>query len=137
MKIAISSTGKDLDAPVDPRFGRCQYFVLVDPETMEFEVIDNQGLAAMGGAGVQAAQSVAQKGVRALITGNLGPNAASALTAAGIRVCLVSGGTVRQVTEDFKAGNLKESSGPTVPSHFGMGGRPGSGGGQAMGGGGR
>jgi predicted Fe-Mo cluster-binding NifX family protein len=135
MKIAVSSTGKDLDAQMDPRFGRCQYFVLVDPETMEFEMIDNQGLAAMGGAGIQAAQSVAQKGVTALITGNLGPNAASALSAAGIRVCLVSGGTVRQVTEDFKAGRLKEVSGPTVSSHFGMGGRPGPGGEQGMGGG--
>jgi predicted Fe-Mo cluster-binding NifX family protein len=135
MKIAISSMGKDLDAQMDPRFGRCQYFALVDPETMEFELIDNPVLAAMGGAGVQAAQSVAQKGVIALITGNLGPNAASALSAAGIRVCLVSGGTVRQVTEDFKAGRLKEVSGPTVPSHFGMGGKQGPGGGRGMGGG--
>jgi predicted Fe-Mo cluster-binding NifX family protein len=122
MKIAISSTGKDLDAPVDLRFGRCQYFALVDPETMGFELIDNQGLAAMGGAGVQAAQSVAEKGVSVLITGNVGPNAASALSAAGIRVCLVPGGTVRQVTEDFKAGKLREVSGATVPPHFGMGG---------------
>jgi predicted Fe-Mo cluster-binding NifX family protein len=135
MKIAISSTGRDLDAQVDPRFGRCQYFVLVDPETMEFEMIDNPGMGAMGGAGVQAAQSVARKGVSALITGNLGPNAASALSAAGIRVCLVTGGTVRQVAQDFKAGNLKEASGPTVPSHFGMGGKRGPGGRQGMGGG--
>jgi predicted Fe-Mo cluster-binding NifX family protein len=135
MKIAISSTGKDLDAQMDPRFGRCQYFALVDPETMELELLENPGLASMGGAGVQAAQSVAQKGVTALITGNLGPNAASALSAAGIRVCLVPGGTVRQATEDFKAGKLKEVSGPTVSSHFGVGGRPGPGGGQGMGGG--
>jgi predicted Fe-Mo cluster-binding NifX family protein len=133
MKIAISSMGRDLGAQVDLRFGRCQYFALVDPDTMEFEMIDNPGIGAMGGAGVQAAQSVAQKGVSALITGNLGPNAASALSAAGIRVCLVSGGTVRQVTEDFKAGNLKEVSGPTVPSHSGMAGRSGSGGGRGMG----
>jgi predicted Fe-Mo cluster-binding NifX family protein len=135
MKIAISSTGKDLDAQMDPRFGRCQYFALVDPETMKFELIDNPGLAAMGGAGVQAAQSVAQKGITALITGNLGPNAASALSATGIKVCLASGGTVRQVTEDFKAGKLKEVSGATVPSHFGTGGGRGAGGGQGMGGG--
>jgi len=128
MKIAISSTGKDLDSQIDPRFGRCQYFVFVDPETMEFEAHENGGLMASGGAGVQAAQLVAQKGASALITGNLGPNAASALSASGIKVHLVSGGTVRKVTEAFKAGKLQETSGPTVPPHFGMGGGRGMGG---------
>jgi predicted Fe-Mo cluster-binding NifX family protein len=128
MKIAISSTGKDLDCQIDPRFGRCQYFTYLDPETMEFEVAENQGVAAMGGAGVQAAQLVAQKGASALITGNLGPNAASALSAAGIKVYLVPGGTVREVTEALKSGRLQEASGPTVPPHFGMGGGRGMGG---------
>jgi predicted Fe-Mo cluster-binding NifX family protein len=98
-------------------------FHIVDPETMEFEVADNQGLAAMGGAGVQAAQLVVQKGVNALITGNLGPNAATALSASGIKVYLVPGGTVKEVTEAYKSGTLKEVSGSTVPPHFGMGGR--------------
>jgi len=121
MKIAISSSGKDLHAQIDPRFGRCQYFIFVDPETMEFEVSENEGLMAMGGAGVQAAQLIAQKGATALITGNLGPNAASALAASGIKVHLVSGGTIREVTEAFKAGKLQEASGATVPPHFGMG----------------
>jgi predicted Fe-Mo cluster-binding NifX family protein len=119
MKIAISSTGKDLDCQIDPRFGRCQYFIFLDPETMEFEVSENQGLAAMGGAGVQAAQLVVQKGANALITGNLGPNAASALSASGIKVYLVPGGTVKEVTEAYKSGTLKEASGATVPPHFG------------------
>jgi predicted Fe-Mo cluster-binding NifX family protein len=127
MKIAISSTGKDLDAQIDPRFGRCQYFIIVDPETMEFEVAENQGLLAMGGAGVQAAQLVVQKGVNALITGNLGPNAASALSASGIKVYLVPGGTVKEVAEAYKSGTLKEVSGSTVPPHFGMGGGRGMG----------
>jgi predicted Fe-Mo cluster-binding NifX family protein len=122
MKIAISSAGKDLDSQIDPRFGRCQYFVFVDPETMEFEAVENQGLMAMGGAGVQAAQFVVQKGAKTLITGNLGPNAASTLSASGIKVYLVPGGTIREVTEAFKAGKLEESPGATVPSHFGMGG---------------
>jgi len=121
MKVAVSATGKDLNCQIDPRFGRCQYFIFIDPETMEFEVSENEGLMAMGGAGVQAAQSVVQKGVSAVITGNLGPNAASALSASGIKVHLVSGGTVREVTEAFKAGKLQEASGPTVPPHFGMG----------------
>ena len=127
MKIAISSTGKDLDAQIDPRFGRCQYFIFLDPETMEFEAAENQGGAAMGGAGVQAAQLVAQKGVTALITGNLGPNAASALSASGIKVYLVPGGTIKEVAEAYKSGTLKEISGATVAPHFGMGGGRGMG----------
>jgi predicted Fe-Mo cluster-binding NifX family protein len=120
MKIAVSATGKDLNCQIDPRFGRCQYFIFVNPETMEFEVSENEGLMAMGGAGVQAAQMVAQKGANTLITGNLGPNAASALSASGIKVHLVSGGTVKEVTEAFKEGKLKEVSGATVPPHFGI-----------------
>jgi predicted Fe-Mo cluster-binding NifX family protein len=132
MKIAISSTGKDLDCQIDPRFGRCQYFIFLDPETMEFEAADNQGLAAMGGAGVQAAQLVAQKGATALITGNLGPNAATALSASGIKVYLVPGGTVQDVIEGYKSGTLREASGATVPPHFGMGGGRGMGGRRAF-----
>jgi predicted Fe-Mo cluster-binding NifX family protein len=128
MKIAISSTGKDLNCQIDPRFGRCQYFLFVDPDTMEFEAAENTGLMASGGAGVQAAQSVAQKGVEALITGNLGPNAASALSAAGIKVYLVPDGTVKDVIKGYKSGSLREASGATVPPHFGMGGGRGMGG---------
>ena len=122
MKIAVSSAGKDLDSQIDPRFGRCQYFILINPETMEFEVSENGGLMAMGGAGVQAAQLIAQKGATALITGNLGPNAASALSASGIRVYLVPGGTIKDVIEGYRSGSLREASGATVPPHFGMGG---------------
>jgi len=128
MKIAISSSGKDLDSQIDPRFGRCQYFIFVDPETMEFEVSENEGLMAMGGAGVQAAQLIAQKGATALITGNLGPNAASALSASGIRVYLVPGGTIKDVIEGYRSGSLREANGATVPPHFGMGGGRGMGG---------
>lgn len=120
MKIAVSATGKDLNCQIDPRFGRCQYFIFVDPETMEFETFENEGLMASRGAGVQAAQLIVQKGASALVTGNLGPNAASALSASGIKVHLVSGGTIREVTEAFKAGKLHVASGATVPPHFGM-----------------
>jgi predicted Fe-Mo cluster-binding NifX family protein len=122
MKIAVSATGKDLHCQIDPRFGRCQYFIFIDPETMEFEALDNEGLTAMGGAGVQAAQLIAQKGANTLITGNLGPNAASALSASGIKVYLVPGGPVKEVIEGYKMGSLREASGATVPPHFGMGG---------------
>jgi predicted Fe-Mo cluster-binding NifX family protein len=127
MKLAISSTGKDVDSQIDPRFGRCQYFIFIDPETMEFDVSENAGLMASGGAGVQAAQLISQKGATVLITGNLGPNAASALSASGIKVYLVPGGTVKEVTESYKSGALKKVSGATVPPHFGMGGGVGMG----------
>jgi len=120
MKIAVSATGKNLSCQIDPRFGRCQYFIFIDPETMEFEVVENEMLMASGGAGVQAAQMVAQKGANILITGNLGPNAASALSASGIKVYLVPGGTIKDVIEGYRAGNLNEANGATVPPHFGM-----------------
>jgi predicted Fe-Mo cluster-binding NifX family protein len=128
MKIAVSATGKDLNCQIDPRFGRCQYFIFVDPETMEFEASENEGLMAMGGAGVQAAQLIVQRGATVLITGNLGPNAASALSASGIKVYLVPGGTVKDVIEGYKSGSLREAAGATVPPHFGMGGGRGMGG---------
>jgi predicted Fe-Mo cluster-binding NifX family protein len=128
MKVAVSATGKDLNCQMDPRFGRCQYFVFVDPESMEFEAFENEGLMASGGAGVQAAQLVVQKGAKALITGNLGPNAASALSASGIKVYLVPGGTVKDVIASCKSGSLREASGATVPPHFGTGGGRGMGG---------
>jgi predicted Fe-Mo cluster-binding NifX family protein len=132
MKIAISSTGKDLNAQLDPRFGRCQYFIFIDPDTMAFEASENEGLMASGGAGVQGAQLIAQKGAKALITGNLGPNAASALSASGIKVYLVPGGTVKDTIEAYKAGSLREASGATVPPHFGMRGGRGMGGQRAL-----
>jgi predicted Fe-Mo cluster-binding NifX family protein len=127
MKIAVSATGKDLSCQIDPRFGRCQYFIFVDSETMEFEAFENGGLMASGGAGVQTAQLIAQKGARTIITGNLGPNAASALSASGIKVYLVPSGTVKEVIEGYKTGSLREASGATVPPHFGMGGGRGMG----------
>jgi len=128
MKIAISSMGKDLDAQIDPRFGRCQYFILVDPETLVFEAVGNEGLMASGGAGVQAAQLIAQRGATVLITGNIGPNAESALSASGIKIYLASGGTVKDVIQGYKTGSLRETSGATVPPHSGMGGGRGMGG---------
>jgi len=122
MKIAISSNGMDLDAQVDPRFGRCRYFVIVDSETKKFEVLYNQAGMTSGGAGIQAAQMVANSGVDSVITGHLGPNAADTLAAAGLKTYLGASGTVREALQQYKSGQLQESSGPTVESHFGTGG---------------
>ena len=86
MKIAISSSGNTLDSALDPRFGRCAYFLIVDPADMRFEAFDNQSAAQSSGAGIQAAQFLADKNVRAVITGHVGPNAVQTLAAAGIEV---------------------------------------------------
>ena len=75
MEIAISATGPTLDADVDPRFGRCQYFIIADPETMQFEAMDNSSATAAGGAGISAGQAIVGKGAQAVLTGNCGPNA--------------------------------------------------------------
>jgi predicted Fe-Mo cluster-binding NifX family protein len=122
MKICVSATAGSLDAQVDPRFGRCPYFVIVDSETMKFETVANTASGAMGGAGIQAAQTVASKGVQAVLTGNVGPNAFQALSAAGIKIVTDALGTVKEVVERYKRGELKgETSAPTVRGHFGMG----------------
>jgi len=132
MKICVSSTGKDLDAPIDPRFGRCQYFLVVDVDSMAFEVVSNESAVASGGAGVQAGQSVARAGVDAVITGNIGPNAYQTLKAAGIKVITGASGTVKDVVEKYKKGELQEVDAPSVGSHFGMGGGTGFGRGRRL-----
>jgi predicted Fe-Mo cluster-binding NifX family protein len=136
MRIAVSSSGQDLDAPVDPRFGRCAFFIIVNPEDLSFESHDNASIALGGGAGIQAAQFVSSKGAEVVITGNCGPNAIRTLKAAGVQVVLGQTGTVRQVVERYRDGNLSGATEANVPDHFGMGGS-GLGGGRCMGGAGR
>jgi predicted Fe-Mo cluster-binding NifX family protein len=121
MKICVSAASNSLDSPIDPRFGRCPYFVIVDSENMQFEVIQNIASGATGGAGIQAAQTIASKGAEALITGNVGPNAFQALSAAGIKIVTGAFGTVREIVEKYKKGELRETGAPTVGGHFGMG----------------
>jgi len=123
MKIGISSTGEDLNADVDPRFGRCKYFLFVDTDTMDFETVSNESAMASGGAGIQAAQTVAKAGVKIIITGNMGPNAFQTLSAAGIKVFTGANGTVKETVEKYKKGELKETETANVGSHHGMGGR--------------
>lgn len=129
MRIAITATGPALDAEIDPRFGRCQYFIIVDPDTMKSEALENSGAMAGGGAGISTAQMIASKGVEAVLTGNCGPNAYQVLEAAGIKVVTGVSGKVRDAIENYKLGKLKTSSQPNVPGHFGMGRGTGRGGG--------
>jgi len=126
----VSASTNSLEAPVDPRFGRCPYFMIVDSETLQFEAVPNMASGAMSGAGIQAAQTIASRGVKVLITGNVGPNAFQALSAAGIKIVTGASGTVRDVIERYKRGELKETGAPTVGGHFGMGAGRGRGQGQ-------
>jgi predicted Fe-Mo cluster-binding NifX family protein len=121
MKIAVSSNGKTLDSQVDQRFGRCAYFIIVNTDDMSFEAFDNSSLALGGGAGIQAAQFVASKGAEAVITGNCGPNAVRTLNASNIKVFVGQSGTVRDVIERYKRGEIKPTDTPNVGEHHGMG----------------
>ena len=133
MKIAITAVEPSLDAMVEPRFGRSPYFLIVDTDTMDFEAIENPNVALGGGAGIQSAQLIANKGAEVILTGNIGPNAFQALSAVGIKVISGCSGTVRELIEQFKAGKLSPSNTSSVQSHFGMGGGMGRGAGLGMG----
>ena len=121
MKIAITSTGTTLDAEVDPRFGRCQYFVIVDPETMEMESIENTSAMAAGGAGISTGQVIVSKGVGAVLTGNCGPNAFQVLSAAGIQVITGVSGKIKDAIEKYKTGTFEAVGQANVVDHFGSG----------------
>ena len=135
MKVAVSATAGSLDAQIDSRFGRCPYFLIVDTETMNFEALPNTAADAMSGAGIQAAQTITNRGVQSVLTGSVGPNAFQALSAAGISIITGVFGTVREAVEKFKGGQLQKITAPTAPMGFGMGGGYGMGMGMGRGGG--
>ena len=121
MKICVTAISDNLDAQVDPRFGRCQYFLIVNSGTMELKVIPNEAFQVAHGAGIQAAQTVANSGTKVVITGNVGPNAFRVLSAAGLKIVTGASGSVRDAVEKYKKGQLQEIGSPTVSGHFGMG----------------
>jgi len=113
MKIAVSASGESLDSNVDPRFGRCPYFIIVDTEDNKIkshEVVTNEAVQAMRGAGIQAAQTVANKGAKVVITGNIGPNAFNVLSQTGIKVFTGVSGKVDEALKKYLKGELKEST---------------------------
>lgn len=119
MKIAITSTGKTLDAQVDQRFGRAQLFLILDTETDEIKVVDNQqNLNAAQGAGIQSAETVINQEIEVLITGHCGPNAYRTLQAAGVKIVTDAQGTVGQMVEKFKKGELGYAQDADVPGHW-------------------
>ena len=120
MKICITSEGKTLDSKVDSRFGRCQNFIFFDTDTEKFEAQENSNAQFQGGAGIQSAQLVSSKGTKAVLTGNVGPNAFETLSKAGIEIYTNVSGTVKEAIEKYKKGECKAVSGPSVGSHSGM-----------------
>ncbi len=122
MKVAVSAKGNTVESLMDQRFGRAASFIIVDTQTMEYEAIDNTSAAASGGAGISAAQMVADKDAEAVITGNVGPNAMNVLKAANIKIYKGNAASVKENVELFVKGML-ECINTTVPAHFGMGGK--------------
>jgi predicted Fe-Mo cluster-binding NifX family protein len=119
MKIAVTSKGTDLDSEVDPRFGRAAFIIIVDSETLDFEVIDNKdGIAAMKGAGIQAAKAVTDRGAEVLVTGFCGPNAMSALKAGNVRVASGASGSVKESVTAYLGGELSISDKANVEGHW-------------------
>ena len=117
----MTATAGDLNAQLDPRFGRSQYFVIVDSDTMAFEAVPNEAVNAPGGAGIQAAQAMVNKGVDVVISGNMGPNAFQVLSTAGVKIATGAYGTVKEAVEMYKSGKLSETGTSTVAAHTGMG----------------
>lgn len=128
MRIVVTADGAGLNAPASTMFGRCHTYVFVETDTMEVENLENQATSSASGAGIAAAQFVIDQGAQAVITGNVGPNAYSVLQAAGVPVYVLDGGSVLDVVEAFKEGQLPEVGGATGPAHAGLGrGRSGRG----------
>lgn len=125
MRIVVTASGATLDAQAHPAFGRCPTYVFVDAETMQFEAVENPAANAAGGAGIQAAQFVIERGAQAVVTGNVGPNAFQVFQSAGVPVCLFDGGSVRQAVEAYKTGQLPTAGSASAPAHAGMGRRAG------------
>jgi predicted Fe-Mo cluster-binding NifX family protein len=119
VKVAITSRGEDLDADVDPRFGRARYLIVYETDDDTFSVIDNmEGMNAQQGAGIQAAQNISNAGAVALITGNCGPKAFSVLQSAGVNVYVGASGKVKDAIQALKLGELTQADSHNVEGHW-------------------
>jgi predicted Fe-Mo cluster-binding NifX family protein len=119
MKIVVTAQGKELSSEIDLRFGRAKWLVVVNTETGDYEAHDNiVNLNAVQGAGIQTGQNIANLGVEAVITGNVGPNAFKTLNASGVKIFLAQKQTVQEAIESFKEGKLKEVNQANVEGHW-------------------
>ena len=120
MRVCVTSSGKELSSAIDPRFGRCYVFVIVDTDTMQFEAVDNPALGARGGAGTWAGRLMTEQKVEAVLTGNVGPNAFNVLQAAGITIYTGVSGTVEDALGQLRDGSLTAVGAPSAAPHSGM-----------------
>lgn len=118
MIICITSTGNTLDATVSPIFGRCPYYIFYDLDKDTYEAVSNPSLMAGGGAGIQAAQFIVNKGAKAVISGNIGPNAASVLQSAHVDMFIGEPVSIREAVDKFKKEELHKT-GATTQSGYG------------------
>ncbi len=119
MKLAITSSGNDLDNQMDLRFGRAKGFIIYDMENNSFEFIDNvQNLEATQGAGIQAAQNVVNKNVETIITGHCGPKAFKILSTYNVKIYTAEEGKISEVLEKFKNSELREATSADVEGHW-------------------
>ncbi len=119
MIVCVTSTGDSIKSELDPRFGRCAYFAFYDTDTEAFSIMENEAVRSGGGAGISSGQLMAEKKVNTVITGNVGPNAMSVLSTAGMEILRGVQSTIEDNIERFKAGKLDKIS-STVPPHSGM-----------------
>ena len=119
MKIAVTSTGTDLDAQIDPRFGRAAYILIVDSKTFDFEVLDNkENVNALKGAGIQTARMVSDKQAEVLLTGFCGPNAFKVMKAVKIGVANNADGSVKDAVKAYLDGKLPLSDKANVEGQW-------------------
>ncbi len=118
MIVAVTASQPSLDSELDPRFGRCPYFLIIDTNEPSLVPLRNESMNASS-AGIQAAQTLAHHGVQTVLTGNCGPNAHQTLSAAGISVVVGCSGIVSAVVEEFKSGKLRPTDSPNAPRHHG------------------
>lgn len=120
MKVAISAYGQNLDAEINPRFGRCDYLLIVDTDTMAFESVANENMNRTGGAGIQTASFVISKGVQAVLTGSCGPNAMDVFNSAGVAVYQGQAGAVARAVARLKNNELTNVAQAPAEENAGM-----------------
>ena len=121
MKIAIPAGDKNIESKVNPTFGRTEYFAIVDDETMEYEFFVNSAASSQGGAGIKAAEAIVKEGIGAVITYRLGENAASVLLSADVKIIKAVDGSILEVVNKYKNGELSllDSIHPGYHNHGG------------------
>lgn len=120
MKLVVTATGPTLDAQVEYQFGRTPFFIIIDPESMNYQVIPNPNAGVGGGADIQSAQLLSGRDIDYILTGNCDPNACYIFEAAGINLIVDVTGTVRQAVANFKSGVYSATSQSNAVNYFEM-----------------